>query len=78
MPFWRGETLNERLPSLVDPFDAGAIDCAAYTLRVGGGSMSARTARSVTLRVTPSSVSSRGKGLRSRRASSLSYCRRKR
>ena len=36
MPFWRGETLNERLPSLVDPFDAGAIDCAAYTLRVGG------------------------------------------
>jgi len=36
MPFWRGETLNERLSSLVDPFDADAIDCAAYTLRVGG------------------------------------------
>lgn len=35
MSFWRGETLTKRLPSLVDPFDSNAIDCAAYTLRVG-------------------------------------------
>ncbi len=35
MPFWSGEKLEERLPQLVDPFDVNAIDCAAYTLRVG-------------------------------------------
>lgn len=35
MPFWSGETLEERLPELMEPFDSGAIDCAAYTLRVG-------------------------------------------
>jgi dCTP deaminase len=35
MPFWSGEALEERLPDLIRPFDSGAIDCAAYTLRVG-------------------------------------------
>src|SRR5690554_6172564 len=35
MPFWSGETLAERLPKLVEPFQPGSIDCAAYTLRVG-------------------------------------------
>lgn len=35
MSFWSGETLAAKLPTLVDPFDAGRIDCAAYTLRVG-------------------------------------------
>lgn len=35
MAFWSGETLKERLPPLVDPYDEAAIDCAAYTLRVG-------------------------------------------
>ncbi len=35
MPFWSGETLQDRLPELIEPFDSGAIDCAAYTLRVG-------------------------------------------
>ncbi len=78
MPFWRGETLNERLPSLVDPFDAGAIDCAAYTLRVGGeiyvspdrqvGDPSRHTKQRLEL----------GKDLLSRRASSPFSCRRKR
>ena len=35
MAFWSGETLAKRLPSLVEPFDPSAIDCAAYTLHVG-------------------------------------------
>lgn len=35
MPFWSGETLEERLPKLIESFDAKAIDCAAYTLRIG-------------------------------------------
>lgn len=35
MAFWSGETLEERLPTLVSPFDADSIDCAAYTLHVG-------------------------------------------
>ena len=35
MSFWRGETLAEKLPDLVTPFDRSAIDCAAYTLHVG-------------------------------------------
>ncbi len=35
MSFWSGETLEQRLPSLIEPFIAGQIDCAAYTLRVG-------------------------------------------
>lgn len=35
MAFWSGETLEERLPTLVSPFDAGSVDCAAYTLHVG-------------------------------------------
>lgn len=35
MSFWSGETLKERLPSLIEPFDQGAIDCAAYTLSMG-------------------------------------------
>ena len=35
MAFWRAETLSQRLPSLIDPYDRTAIDCAAYTLHVG-------------------------------------------
>ena len=35
MAFWSGETLAKRLPRLIKPFDTSAIDCAAYTLRVG-------------------------------------------
>ena len=35
MSFWRGETLAKRLPDLIQPFDPKAVDCAAYTLRVG-------------------------------------------
>jgi dCTP deaminase len=35
MTFWSGETLADRLPSLITPFDAAQIDCAAYRLRVG-------------------------------------------
>ena len=35
MAFWSGETLEERLPTLVSPFDADSVDCAAYTLHVG-------------------------------------------
>jgi len=36
MAFWRGESLSVRLPSLVTPFDPARIDCAAYTLTLGG------------------------------------------
>lgn len=35
MPFWSGETLEVRLADLIEPFDKNAIDCAAYTLRIG-------------------------------------------
>ncbi len=35
MAFWSGETLKQRLPDLVEPYAEVAIDCAAYTLRVG-------------------------------------------
>ena len=35
MSFWRGETLAEKLPSLIEPFDPESVDCAAYTLHVG-------------------------------------------
>ena len=35
MSFWRGETLLEKLPGLIEPFDETAIDCAAYTLHMG-------------------------------------------
>ena len=35
MAFWSGETLEERLPTLVRPFNADSVDCAAYTLHVG-------------------------------------------
>ena len=30
--FWRGETLSEQLPSLIEPFAPERVDCAAYTL----------------------------------------------
>jgi dCTP deaminase len=33
--FWSGETLTERLPQLIDPFDKERVDCAAYTLAIG-------------------------------------------
>lgn len=35
MAFWSGETLKEKLPELIVPFEAQSIDCAAYTLHVG-------------------------------------------
>ena len=33
--FWSGETLSERLNTLIAPFEPKRIDCAAYTLAVG-------------------------------------------
>jgi dCTP deaminase len=33
--FWSGETLTDRLPTLVEPFEPERVDCAAYTLAVG-------------------------------------------
>lgn len=33
--FWRAETLEKKLPRLIEPYDPRAIDCAAYTLHVG-------------------------------------------
>ncbi len=33
--FWSGETLSERLKTLIDPFVSGRVDCAAYTLSIG-------------------------------------------
>ena len=35
MAFWSGETLEQRLPNLVKPFDSKNVDCAAYTLHIG-------------------------------------------
>ena len=35
MSFWSGETLSQRLPGLIEPYDAKKIDCAAYKLRIG-------------------------------------------
>lgn len=35
MSFWRDETLRVELPKLIQPFDAGSIDCAAYHLHLG-------------------------------------------
>ncbi|MYB88477.1 MAG: deoxycytidine triphosphate deaminase, partial [Proteobacteria bacterium] len=35
MSFWSGETLAQRLPGLIKPFDEKDIDCAAYTLSIG-------------------------------------------
>ncbi len=34
--FWSGETLSKRLEPLIKPFKAERVDCAAYTLSVGG------------------------------------------
>ncbi|MDE0179673.1 MAG: deoxycytidine triphosphate deaminase [Gammaproteobacteria bacterium] len=33
--FWSGETLRERLGTLIDPFVPELVDCAAYTLAIG-------------------------------------------
>lgn len=33
--FWSGETLAERLSTLVTPFDETCVDCSAYTLHMG-------------------------------------------
>ena len=33
--FWSGETLSQRLETLIEPFDSARIDCAAYTLSIG-------------------------------------------
>lgn len=35
MPFWSGETIKEKLSSIVINGDERLIDCAAYTMRVG-------------------------------------------
>ena len=35
MAFWRAETLSQKLPDLIEPYDPNAIDCAAYTLHMG-------------------------------------------
>jgi dCTP deaminase len=35
MTFWNGQKLAQRLPQLIDPYNAASIDCAAYTLSVG-------------------------------------------
>jgi dCTP deaminase len=35
MSFWNGEKLLEALPTLIEPFDARGVDCAAYTLSIG-------------------------------------------
>lgn len=36
MPFWSGDTIEARLSGLITPFDVDDIDCAAYTLHIGG------------------------------------------
>jgi dCTP deaminase len=33
--FWSGETLRERLPNLICPYNDSQVDCAAYTLAIG-------------------------------------------
>ena len=33
--FWSGETLGERLKTLIDPFVPERVDCASYTLAIG-------------------------------------------
>ena len=33
--FWSGETLSQRLKTLIDPFYSGRVDCAAYLLSIG-------------------------------------------
>lgn len=33
--FWSGETLAERLSTLITPFDEDCVDCSAYTLHMG-------------------------------------------
>ena len=33
--FWHAETLEKKLPRLIEPYDPRAIDCAAYTLHMG-------------------------------------------
>ncbi|GAY20388.1 dCTP deaminase domain-containing protein [Sphingobium fuliginis] len=33
--FWSGETLKDRLETLITPFDPERVDCSAYTLTVG-------------------------------------------
>lgn len=33
--FWSGETLSERLTTLIEPFVPDRVDCAAYTLSIG-------------------------------------------
>lgn len=35
MAFWSGEKLKEELAPLITGYDENAIDCAAYTLRIG-------------------------------------------
>src|ERR1700676_2481351 len=35
MAFWSGETLLEKLPGLITPFNPDNIDCASYTLTIG-------------------------------------------
>lgn len=35
MPFWSGDKLSTRLPGLISPYKANAIECASYELAVG-------------------------------------------
>ncbi len=35
MPFWSGDRLVLELPSIIRPFNADHIDCAAYTMTIG-------------------------------------------
>jgi dCTP deaminase len=35
MAFWSGETLLDKLPGLITPFNPDNIDCASYTLTIG-------------------------------------------
>lgn len=33
--FWSGETLQQRLEDIIEPFSPARVDCAAYTLAIG-------------------------------------------
>lgn len=36
MSFWSGDTLARKLPDIIEPYNESKIDCAAYTLHIGG------------------------------------------
>lgn len=35
MPFWSSQTLEEKLPALIDPYDDSKVEQASYTLGIG-------------------------------------------